>query len=135
MMGRSSSRPSLGALVICLEVIYDRFRPTPAVVKKPSASLLPASSEAEKNGEEKARNAVTVDAAQPVTNIQIRLQDGSRLVNRFNEAQAVADVRRYIQLTRPELFARLPDAGRVPVEAVVRRDGLIEGGQLTGCSY
>ncbi|OWA51738.1 NSFL1 cofactor p47 [Hypsibius exemplaris] len=78
--------------------------PTPAVVMKPSAASLPASSETEKkNAEEKARNAVTVDAAQPATNIQIRLPDGSRLVNRFNEAHTVADVRRYIQLARPEL--------------------------------
>jgi len=55
-----------------------------------------------KTAEEKAKSSVAVDPAQPATNIQIRLPDGSRLVNRFNEAHTVADIRRFIQLARPE---------------------------------
>jgi len=49
-----------------------------------------------------AAEAVHVDSSAPVTNIQIRLTDGSRLVSKFNTSHTVADVRRFITIARPE---------------------------------
>ena len=76
-------------------------------MSKSSSTAPPAatSDSDKKAAEERARNVVTVDAGQPTTNIQIRLPDGSRLVNRFNEVHTVADIRRYIRTARPELSA------------------------------
>lgn len=39
----------------------------------------------------------TVDETQPVTKLQLRLADGTRLVARFNLTHSIADVRRFIQ--------------------------------------
>lgn len=82
--------------------------PAPAVLSKPSHGNTPSQmSDADKvAAEEKAKCSIALDSAQPATNIQIRMPDGSRLVNRFNEAHTVADVRRFIQLARPEFAAR-----------------------------
>lgn len=46
--------------------------------------------------EEQAKNAVSVDSSLPVTTVQIRLADGSRLVGQFNHSHTIADVRRFI---------------------------------------
>lgn len=46
--------------------------------------------------EEQAKNSVSVDSSLPVTTIQIRLADGSRLVGQFNHSHTIADVRRFI---------------------------------------
>jgi UBX domain. len=46
--------------------------------------------------EEQAKNSVSVDSSRPVTTIQIRLADGSRLVGQFNHSHTIADVRRFI---------------------------------------
>ncbi|CAO3592428.1 unnamed protein product [Absidia cylindrospora] len=37
-----------------------------------------------------------IDASQPITSVQIRLGDGSRLVGKFNHNHTVGDLRRYI---------------------------------------
>ncbi|KAJ3305017.1 hypothetical protein HDV03_002099 [Kappamyces sp. JEL0829] len=42
--------------------------------------------------------AVTVDASQPVTSIQVRLGDGTRLVAKFNHSHTVGDLRRFVAL-------------------------------------
>lgn len=44
---------------------------------------------------------IQVDESLPVTNIQIRLPDGSRLVSKFNHTHTVSDVRQYIVEMRP----------------------------------
>jgi hypothetical protein len=46
--------------------------------------------------EEQAKNSVSVDSSHPVTTVQIRLADGSRLVGQFNHSHTIADVRRFI---------------------------------------
>ncbi|KAJ4430325.1 hypothetical protein ANN_22538, partial [Periplaneta americana] len=46
--------------------------------------------------EEQAKTSVAVDSSLPVTTVQIRLADGSRLVGQFNHFHTIADVRRYI---------------------------------------
>ena len=37
----------------------------------------------------------------PVTSIQLRLSDGTRMVARFNHNQTIADIRRFIDAARP----------------------------------
>lgn len=52
--------------------------------------------------EEQAKNSISVDSSRPVTTIQIRLADGSRLVGQFNHTHTIADVRRFITVARPQ---------------------------------
>lgn len=48
-----------------------------------------------------------VDQSKPITTIQIRLGDGSRLRGQFNqETHTVADIRRYINAANPGMAAR-----------------------------
>lgn len=42
-----------------------------------------------------------MDESQPVTSVQLRLADGTRLVARFNHTHTVADIRRFIDAARP----------------------------------
>ncbi|CAB1329639.1 unnamed protein product [Coregonus sp. 'balchen'] len=48
---------------------------------------------------------VNLDASQPVTNIQIRLADGGRLVQKFNHTHRVSDVRQFVVGARPLMAA------------------------------
>jgi UBX domain-containing protein 1 len=41
------------------------------------------------------------DDSQPVTSIQIRMPDGSRLVGRFNHSQKVSEIRAFVAAARP----------------------------------
>lgn len=43
------------------------------------------------------------DESKPVTSIQIRLADGSRLVAKFNLDQTVGDLRTFVKISRPSL--------------------------------
>ncbi|XP_013931191.1 PREDICTED: UBX domain-containing protein 2B [Thamnophis sirtalis] len=47
---------------------------------------------------------VPIDATVPTTKIQIRLADGSRLIQRFNQTHRITDIRNFIVQSRP-LFA------------------------------
>ncbi|KAI8365498.1 hypothetical protein EDC96DRAFT_443571 [Choanephora cucurbitarum] len=60
------------------------YSPSPPPSSSPAATTSPA-------------NTITVDDAQPTTNIQIRLADGSRLIARLNHTHTVADIRRFIE--------------------------------------
>lgn len=51
--------------------------------------------------EAKASSAIAIDESQPVTNIQIRLADGGRLVQKFNHNHRYQGSRKY-GLLRPE---------------------------------
>lgn len=44
---------------------------------------------------------LVVDDTKPTTSIQLRLQDGTRLVARFNHSHTVADIRGFIDAARP----------------------------------
>lgn len=44
-----------------------------------------------------------VDESQPTTSIQLRLSDGSRMVARMNHSHTVADIRRFIRASRPDV--------------------------------
>jgi len=47
-----------------------------------------------------------VDQSQPTTSVQIRLADGTRMVCRMNLTHTVADIRNFINASRPENLAR-----------------------------
>eukprot|EP00879_Flechtneria_rotunda_P024395 GHRR01025858.1.p1 GENE.GHRR01025858.1~~GHRR01025858.1.p1 ORF type:complete len:205 (+),score=79.73 GHRR01025858.1:322-936(+) len=44
-----------------------------------------------------------VDESKPTTSIQLRLYDGSRMVARMNAAHTIADIRRFIRASRPDM--------------------------------
>ncbi|OQR78410.1 NSFL1 cofactor p47-like, partial [Tropilaelaps mercedesae] len=75
----------------------------PAVVPPPAgkdaATSDPAACEAQ------AAREVKLDEAQPTTNIQIRLADGSRLFAKLNHSNTVDDLRRYLVTARPQYAA------------------------------
>ncbi|OBZ89909.1 NSFL1 cofactor p47 [Choanephora cucurbitarum] len=64
------------------------YSPSPPPSSSPAATTSPV-------------NTITVDDAQPTTNIQIRLADGSRLIARLNHTHTVADIRRFIESSHP----------------------------------
>lgn len=49
------------------------------------------------NQEASARDALNLNAEAPLTTVQIRLADGSRLAAQFNLTHTVSDIRRFIQ--------------------------------------
>ncbi|XP_063815207.1 NSFL1 cofactor p47 [Pseudophryne corroboree] len=55
--------------------------------------------------EARASSSVTVSDSEPVTNIQIRLADGGRLVQKFNHSHRIRDIRLYIASARPAMAA------------------------------
>nr|XP_020633922.1 NSFL1 cofactor p47-like [Pogona vitticeps] len=55
--------------------------------------------------EAKASSLVTIDESEPTTNIQIRLADGGRLVQKFNHSHRIRDVRLFIADARPAMAA------------------------------
>ncbi|KAF7210412.1 NSFL1 cofactor p47 isoform X2 [Nothobranchius furzeri] len=56
--------------------------------------------------EAQASASVTLDPSQPTTNIQIRLADGGRLVQKFNHTHRVSDLRHFVVAARPAMAAR-----------------------------
>ncbi|KAM3617995.1 uncharacterized protein V6R79_013717 [Siganus canaliculatus] len=56
--------------------------------------------------EAQASASVTLDPSQPVTNIQIRLADGGRLVQKFNHSHRVSDLRQFVVAARPAMAGR-----------------------------
>jgi len=73
------------------------------------AAPAPASTSDPKKAEEAAAAEAKVDSGNPVSSIQVRLADGSRLVVKLNHSQRVADLRRYITTARPQ-YAGTPFA-------------------------
>ncbi|XP_029362221.1 NSFL1 cofactor p47 isoform X3 [Echeneis naucrates] len=74
---------------------------TPELVSAPAASQ-----HDQATNEAQASASVTLDSSQPVTNIQIRLADGGRLVQKFNHTHRVSDVRQFVVAARPAMAAR-----------------------------
>ena len=66
--------------------------PTPHTVVAPTST----NEQDKTNNEEKAKEAIPVQSSEPVTTIQIRLADGSRLVATFNHTHTIGDLRKYI---------------------------------------
>ncbi|KAJ6655878.1 hypothetical protein lerEdw1_004648 [Lerista edwardsae] len=55
--------------------------------------------------EAKASSSVTISESEPTTNIQIRLADGGRLVQKFNHSHRIRDIRLFIVDARPAMAA------------------------------
>lgn len=78
---------------------YTLGSPTPATIGAPLA-------EDKKVNEAHARKVVPLIEGQPITNIQIRLADGSRLLGQFNHEHTIGQVRSYIIAARPQYETR-----------------------------
>ncbi|XP_076024072.1 NSFL1 cofactor p47 isoform X2 [Genypterus blacodes] len=65
-----------------------------------------ASQQDQADNEAQATSSVALDTSQPVTNIQIRLADGGRLVQKFNHTHRVSDIRQFLVTARPAMAAR-----------------------------
>ncbi|XP_015264285.1 PREDICTED: NSFL1 cofactor p47 [Gekko japonicus] len=59
----------------------------------------------EAENEAKASSSVDIDESEPTTNIQIRLADGGRLVQKFNHSHRIRDIRLFIVDARPAMAA------------------------------
>ncbi|WAQ82657.1 hypothetical protein PtA15_3A20 [Puccinia triticina] len=79
--------------------------PLPANVR--SAELPPLAAEAA-NTHTSVQHSIIfeVDNTLPITSVQIRLSDGSRMVTRFNHTHTIGDIRRHIALSNPALATR-----------------------------
>ncbi|XP_014663837.1 PREDICTED: NSFL1 cofactor p47-like [Priapulus caudatus] len=75
--------------------------PVPNVVT--ATHQQPSSAEKKQADQPKAAVGVKLDTSQPVTSLQIRLADGSRLVQKFNHTHTVGDIRLFINSARPEM--------------------------------
>ncbi|XP_028266712.1 NSFL1 cofactor p47 isoform X2 [Parambassis ranga] len=72
----------------------------------PELVSVPASQQDQAANEAQASSSVTLDPSQPVTNIQIRLADGGKLVQKFNHTHRVSDLRQFVVAARPAMAAR-----------------------------
>eukprot|EP01025_Chloroclados_australasicus_P003512 TRINITY_DN10839_c0_g3_i2.p1 TRINITY_DN10839_c0_g3~~TRINITY_DN10839_c0_g3_i2.p1 ORF type:complete len:411 (-),score=57.86 TRINITY_DN10839_c0_g3_i2:291-1427(-) len=72
-----------------------------------------------------------VNENEPVTSIQLRLADGSRMVARFNHTHTIADIRRFIRASRPDiadnyrLMTTFPRKELTDNEKSIAEEGLI----------
>ncbi|XP_071966930.1 NSFL1 cofactor p47 isoform X2 [Engystomops pustulosus] len=67
--------------------------------------LSTASPSQQAENEARASSSVMVNNSDPVTNIQIRLADGGRLVQKFNHSHRIQDIRMFIANARPAMAA------------------------------
>uniref|UniRef100_A0A8C6ACD6 NSFL1 cofactor p47 n=1 Tax=Marmota marmota marmota TaxID=9994 RepID=A0A8C6ACD6_MARMA len=68
--------------------------------------LLNTSSPAQQaENEAKASSSILINESEPTTNIQIRLADGGRLVQKFNHSHRISDIRLFIVDARPAMAA------------------------------
>uniref|UniRef100_A0A3B3Y7L0 NSFL1 cofactor p47 n=1 Tax=Poecilia mexicana TaxID=48701 RepID=A0A3B3Y7L0_9TELE len=74
---------------------------TPELISAP-----PTSQQDQAANEAQASSSISLDPSQPTTNIQIRLADGGKLVQRFNHTHRVSDLRQFVVLARPAMAAR-----------------------------
>ncbi|PIO26384.1 hypothetical protein AB205_0049250, partial [Aquarana catesbeiana] len=64
-----------------------------------------ASSSQQAENEARASSSITLNESEPITNIQIRLADGGRLVQKFNHNHRIRDIRLFIASARPAMAA------------------------------
>ncbi|XP_068119923.1 NSFL1 cofactor p47 isoform X2 [Hyperolius riggenbachi] len=55
--------------------------------------------------EARASSSISLDESEPITNIQIRLADGGKLVQKFNHNHRIRDIRMFISSARPAMAA------------------------------
>jgi len=78
---------------------YTLGSPTPPVVGASADEDKPVN-------EAKAKEQLALDKSKPVTSLQIRLADGSRLVGQFNNGHTIGHVRNFIRAARPQYQTR-----------------------------
>ncbi len=71
-----------------------------------------------------------VDESQPTTSVQLRLHDGSRMVARMNASHTVADVRRFIRASRPDLAGPYSLCSGFPPSPITDETATLEGAGL-----
>ncbi|XP_072270415.1 NSFL1 cofactor p47 [Pyxicephalus adspersus] len=64
-----------------------------------------ASPSQQAENEARASSSITLNESEPMTNIQIRLADGGRLVQKFNHNHRIRDIRLFIVSARPAMAA------------------------------
>ncbi|CAG9863583.1 unnamed protein product [Phyllotreta striolata] len=83
------------------------FQGTGYTLGSPAPTVIGTGNEEEKSDcEAKAKEQLKLDGSKPVTSLQIRLADGSRLQGQFNHQHTVAEIRNYIQHARPQYQSR-----------------------------
>ncbi|MCL4116761.1 UNVERIFIED_CONTAM: hypothetical protein GTU68_036176, partial [Idotea baltica] len=114
MPGGSSGRTTFGA--------------SPSGDSTPAAAV--ASKENTASLENKAKEQLNVDNAKPLTNLQLRLPDGSRLVLKLNHSHTVGDIRRYASTVRPQLPASFALMTTFPYEELTDDSKTISDAKL-----
>ncbi|XP_072163077.1 NSFL1 cofactor p47-like [Diadema setosum] len=76
--------------------------PAPSIVSGGSSSQSGSTSTSQSSSSTTTPASVDVDPAQPVTTVQLRLADGSRLVGKFNHTHTVGSIRSFIVSSRPQ---------------------------------
>lgn len=79
---------------------YKLGSPTPTVVSN-------ASPNDEESNEREAKKELNLDESKPMTNIQVRLSNGTRLIIKANQSHRVSDLRLYLNRARPEYSKRV----------------------------
>ncbi|CAH8831775.1 unnamed protein product [Trichobilharzia szidati] len=79
------------------------FAGTGQMLGFPLPQMISTEPKVTEKAEIKKSSPVSVDDSKPVTQIQIRLPDGSRIVVRLNNTHTVGDIRRAVVSERPEL--------------------------------
>uniref|UniRef100_A0A2I3S9I9 NSFL1 cofactor p47 n=1 Tax=Pan troglodytes TaxID=9598 RepID=A0A2I3S9I9_PANTR len=78
----------------------------PSSLLSTAPQVLSTSSPAQQaENEAKASSSILIDESEPTTNIQIRLADGGRLVQKFNHSHRISDIRLFIVDARPAMAA------------------------------
>ncbi|XP_056129960.1 NSFL1 cofactor p47 isoform X3 [Lampris incognitus] len=102
-LGRSvcKSRKMPSTQVCCHPFFFFPSSATPELISIPGGSQ-----QDQALTEAQASASVTLNPSQPITNIQIRLADGGRLVQKFNHSHRVSDVRQFVVGARPAMAGR-----------------------------
>lgn len=90
--------------VIVLKNANNFCSPTPNITENPTettetagAAAVAATPTEAKSNDEAAKEKLKIDTSSPLTTLQIRLADGTRLASQFNLTHTVADIQEYIQ--------------------------------------
>ncbi|KAK3280072.1 Plant UBX domain-containing protein 4 [Cymbomonas tetramitiformis] len=94
-----------------------------------TSSPVPAPAAAAAAGNQRA---LIIDDSQPVTSLQLRLHDGTRMVARFNHTHTVQDIRNFINSARPDIPAHYHLMTSFPPTPLQDLGATITDAQLVG---
>lgn len=78
-----------------MSYVWHISSPTPNVTAEDTTASTSTSDV--KSNDDAAKEKLKLDSSAPVTTIQVRLADGTRLAGQFNLTHTVADIQEYIQ--------------------------------------